>query len=163
MIFIILNLTFSILFMCLSHPLSLGLTLIIQTFLISMITGMMCYNFWFSYILFLIMIGGMLILFIYMTSIASNEKFSFSPKLSIFTVLTITLSMFYSLYYMSLDDVTNNDMTNYNTNMLNISMIKYTYTPMNVILTFMIVYLFITLVATVKIVDKKSGPLRPKN
>nr|YP_009712002.1 NADH dehydrogenase subunit 6 [Epicauta impressicornis]QGA73706.1 NADH dehydrogenase subunit 6 [Epicauta impressicornis] len=163
MMFVILNLAFSILFMFLSHPLSLGLTLIIQTSIISMMTGKMCFNFWFSYILFLIMIGGMLILFIYMTSVASNEKFSFSAKLTIFMLMMITLMTTYSFFYNNLDPMIHNDMMNYQKNLLNISMIKYTYIPMNIMLTFMIIYLFITLTAVVKIINKKFGPLRPKN
>nr|YP_010744252.1 NADH dehydrogenase subunit 6 [Epicauta obscurocephala]WET56777.1 NADH dehydrogenase subunit 6 [Epicauta obscurocephala] len=163
MLFIILNLSFSILFMFLSHPLSLGLTLIIQTSIISMMTGKMCFNFWFSYILFLIMIGGMLILFIYMTSIASNEKFSFSANLSFLMLMIISLLTTSSLLYMDLDPMINNDMINFNKNLLNISMIKYTYVPMNIVLTFMIIYLFITLIAVVKIVNTKFGPLRSKN
>nr|YP_009434109.1 NADH dehydrogenase subunit 6 [Epicauta gorhami]APB02749.1 NADH dehydrogenase subunit 6 [Epicauta gorhami] len=163
MLFIILNLSFSILFMFLSHPLSLGLTLIIQTSIISMMTGKMCFNFWFSYILFLIMIGGMLILFIYMTSVASNEKFSFSANLSFLMLMIISLLTTSSLLYMDLDPMINNDMINFNKNLLNISMIKYTYAPMNIVLTFMIIYLFITLIAVVKIVNTKFGPLRSKN
>nr|YP_010989337.1 NADH dehydrogenase subunit 6 [Epicauta sibirica]WOV67159.1 NADH dehydrogenase subunit 6 [Epicauta sibirica] len=163
MMFVILNLSFSILFMFLSHPLSLGLTLIIQTSIISLMTGKMCFNFWFSYILFLIMIGGMLILFIYMTSIASNEKFSFNPKLTILIMIMITLLTIWTFSYSNLDTMINNDMINYNKNLLNISMIKYTYIPMNIVLTFMIIYLFITLIAVVKIINTKLGPLRPKN
>nr|YP_010309740.1 NADH dehydrogenase subunit 6 [Epicauta tenella]UMR54857.1 NADH dehydrogenase subunit 6 [Epicauta tenella] len=163
MMLVIMNLTFSILFMFLSHPLSLGLTLIIQTTIISLLTGNLCFNFWFSYILFLIMIGGMLILFIYMTSIASNEKFTFNLKLFILMILgTFSLTIMFFIIP-NLDTMINNDMINFNTNTLNFSMIKYTYIPMNMILTFMIIYLFITLIAIVKIVNTKFGPLRPKN
>nr|YP_009434122.1 NADH dehydrogenase subunit 6 [Epicauta tibialis]APB02762.1 NADH dehydrogenase subunit 6 [Epicauta tibialis] len=163
MLFIFMNLTFSILFIFLSHPLSLGLTLIIQTSLISLITGKMCFNFWFSYILFLIMIGGLLILFIYMTSVASNEKFHFNLKLFVFIMTIIGLLTLTSLFHINLDPMVNNDMTSYQKNWLNISMIKYTYIPMNILLTFLILYLFITLIAVVKIINTKFGPLRPKN
>nr|YP_010563529.1 NADH dehydrogenase subunit 6 [Epicauta emmerichi]UBU96213.1 NADH dehydrogenase subunit 6 [Epicauta emmerichi] len=162
MLFIILNMSFSILFMFLTHPLSLGLTLIIQTIIISIMTGSMCYNFWFSYILFLIMIGGMLILFIYMTSVASNEKFNFNLKLSMLMIFMTVMLMTFSFFNENLDLVVNNDMINYDQNTLSISMIKYTYIPTNMVLTFMIIYLFITLIAVVKITSLESGPLRPK-
>nr|YP_009338124.1 NADH dehydrogenase subunit 6 [Lytta caraganae]ANG08419.1 NADH dehydrogenase subunit 6 [Lytta caraganae] len=158
-----LNITFSAIFISLTHPLSLGLILLIQTTIISLVSGKFCMNFWFSYILFLIMIGGMLILFIYMTSIASNEKFSFKFK-SLAPIFVIFSSLTISPMLMFLPDMNiKNDLMNFNTNYLEISMIKYTYFPMNIMLMFMIIYLFITLIAIVKIIDTKNGPLRPKN
>nr|APB02814.1 NADH dehydrogenase subunit 6 [Lytta caraganae] len=158
-----LNITFSAIFISLTHPLSLGLILLIQTTIISLVSGKFCMNFWFSYILFLIMIGGMLILFIYMTSIASNEKFSFKFK-SLVPIFVIFSSLTISPMLMFLPDMNiKNDLVNFNTNYLEISMIKYTYFPMNIMLMFMIIYLFITLIAIVKIINTKNGPLRPKN
>nr|YP_010272312.1 NADH dehydrogenase subunit 6 [Spastonyx nemognathoides]UKE80222.1 NADH dehydrogenase subunit 6 [Spastonyx nemognathoides] len=162
MTLLMMNLTFSAIFLTLSHPLSLGLVLLIQTTTISLMTGAMCINFWFSYILFLIMVGGMLILFIYMTSIASNEKFSFSPKTSSPTLIAfLCILMPTAMTFMS-DNPTSNSMTTFLPKDLAISMIKYTSMPMSILLVFMMIYLFITLIATVKIIDTKSGPLRPK-
>jgi NADH-ubiquinone oxidoreductase chain 6 len=64
-------------FIVLNHPISLGLVLIAHTLLISVVTGVVGGHFWFSYILFLVFLGGVLVLFIYITSLASNEKFTF--------------------------------------------------------------------------------------
>ena len=50
----------------------MGLTLLIQTILVSIISGLITKTFWFSYILFLVFLGGILVLFIYVTSLASN-------------------------------------------------------------------------------------------
>nr|UKE80234.1 NADH dehydrogenase subunit 6 [Zonitis tarasca borealis] len=161
MTLILMNILFSLIFLTLTHPLSLGLILLIQTTIISLISGMFSYNFWFSYILFLIMIGGMLILFIYMTSIASNEKFSFNMKtmwLMLMIPLTIVISMNITF---TTDSIIWNMMTN--NSIVEISMIKYTFMPMNMLLMFMIMYLFITMIAIVKIIDKSNGPLRQKN
>lgn len=58
--------------------------------MVAIITGLYNYNYWYSYIIFLIIVGGMLVLFIYITRIASNEKFKYSNKiisLLIFTLL----------------------------------------------------------------------------
>lgn len=65
----------AVIFVNLRHPVGLGLTLILHTLLISCVTGLVGGTFWFSYILFLVFLGGVLVLFIYMTSLASNEKF----------------------------------------------------------------------------------------
>nr|YP_010693541.1 NADH dehydrogenase subunit 6 [Chrysomela aeneicollis]WCB99510.1 NADH dehydrogenase subunit 6 [Chrysomela aeneicollis] len=155
----------SIIIMFMSHPLSLGMMLLSQTILTSLITGMMNLNFWFSYILFLIMIGGMLILFIYMTSIASNEKFKLSHKLIflmlLFTVIIlIFMSMDYYYFNMKINTI---DMLNQNNlDNFKLSMNKYMNYPHNLILFMMIMYLLITLIMVVKITNVHYGPLRQK-
>jgi len=70
----------SSIFSTIKHPLAMGLILLIQTIFICLLRGLLIKSFWFSYILFLIFIGGILVLFIYVTSLASNEIFSFSIK-----------------------------------------------------------------------------------
>nr|ANJ70309.1 NADH dehydrogenase subunit 6 [Agriotes obscurus] len=161
----ILTLSMSMTFMFLSHPLSMGFTLLIQAILIAMITGMMSHNFWFSYILFMIMIGGMLVLFIYMTSVASNEKFLYSTKLMLLMMtmmMTIILLMFidpFTNYIMS----TNMDMEMFKMNtMFSLSLSKYINLPSYWIMISMIIYLLITLIAVVKITNITYGPLRQK-
>nr|YP_009939497.1 NADH dehydrogenase subunit 6 [Chrysomela vigintipunctata]QNV48738.1 NADH dehydrogenase subunit 6 [Chrysomela vigintipunctata] len=157
--------TLSIMIMFLNHPLSLGMILLGQTILTSMITGMLNLNYWFSYILFLIMIGGMLILFIYMTSIASNEKFKFSYKLTFMLFLLMSISLVFLimdyLYFnlkMNLMDMMNQN----NFNDFKLSMNKYMNYPHNLILFMMIMYLLITLIMVVKITNIHYGPLRQK-
>ena len=83
----------SILFLRLSHPLAIGLGLLFQTILICCTTGLSNISFWFSYILFLIFLGGILVLFIYVTSLASNEIF----KPSIILIIIIIISIFIRL------------------------------------------------------------------
>nr|APX39204.1 NADH dehydrogenase subunit 6 [Crepidodera aurata] len=154
----------SLLFMMFKHPLSCGLILLLQTILTSLITGLMNYNFWYSYILFLIMIGGMLILFIYMTSIASNEKFKINYKLMMlmFIPLMILLIMLImDSYYFNYMQINNLKVfsSNYNNNF---SMKKYFNFPNHFIMLTMIIYLFITLIVVVKITYLTYGPLRQK-
>nr|ALO70701.1 NADH deshydrogenase subunit 6 [Medon apicalis] len=157
-----LSLIFSMMFFLMNHPLSMGMILLSQTIMTSLISGMLYMNFWFSYILFLIMIGGMLVLFIYMTSIASNEIFKFSMKIMIMMSMLMMLTMF-MIYYM---DIFNNTYLNLNNTMIenymNLSLNKFINYPSNFILFLMIIYLFITLIAVVKITNMNSGPLRQK-
>jgi NADH-ubiquinone oxidoreductase chain 6 len=68
----------AVIFINLRHPVGLGLTLILHTLLIRGATGLAAGNFWFSYVLFLVFLGGVLVLFIYITRLASNEKFILS-------------------------------------------------------------------------------------
>nr|ALO76849.1 NADH deshydrogenase subunit 6 [Adoretus sp. ADO01] len=167
MIMTLMTLSFisSITFIFLSHPLSMGLMLLIQTITISLTMGFFNMNFWYSYILFLIMIGGMLVLFIYMTSVASNEKFSYSIKITFMIIMLMMTMMFIIMMmdpyfsnmnniYMEIPEL----MKNYN-----MSFNKYLNYPMNIIMFMMIMYLLITLIAVVKITKIESGPLRQTN
>lgn len=71
----------STIFIRITHPLTLGLILVIQTILIASYIGLMSQTFWFSYILFLVIVGGILILFIYVISITYNKIFNLKPNL----------------------------------------------------------------------------------
>nr|YP_010411505.1 NADH dehydrogenase subunit 6 [Pissodes yunnanensis]URP30506.1 NADH dehydrogenase subunit 6 [Pissodes yunnanensis] len=162
---LICNWMLSMIFIFLNHPLSLGCVLLLQTILISLSTGFLYYNFWFSYILFMIMIGGMLIMFIYMTSIASNEKFSLPKNLIIFTSL---LGMIFLLIIISQDNFYSKFLSMNFMNMsqsiklINLTLNKYYNYPNMQIMIILMIYLFITLIAIVKITNKSPGTLRQK-
>nr|YP_010692545.1 NADH dehydrogenase subunit 6 [Argopistes capensis]WBV77027.1 NADH dehydrogenase subunit 6 [Argopistes capensis] len=154
----------SLMLIFMKHPLSCGLILLIQTILTALVTGMMNYNFWYSYILFLVMIGGMLILFIYMTSIASNEKFKFNMnllKIMMFIILlNILLIFILDNFYFNTMNQLQEMMINKNSN--NLSLMKYFNSPSYFIMIMLISYLFITLIAAVKMTKTSYGPLRQK-
>nr|ALO76726.1 NADH deshydrogenase subunit 6 [Glischrochilus hortensis] len=166
MTFLILNMIMlTMMFTFMNHPLSSGMILMAQTIIICLISSINNLNYWYSYILFLIMIGGMMVLFIYMTSIASNEKFKFSLNLTFIMLTFLILNMmfvFFDNFYMSLD-MHNYEMAHMN-NYLNFkfSLNKYTNFPNNLTFFSIIIYLFITLIASVKITKIEYGPLRQK-
>nr|YP_009504406.1 NADH dehydrogenase subunit 6 [Macrodorcas seguyi]AWX65996.1 NADH dehydrogenase subunit 6 [Macrodorcas seguyi]QDH52457.1 NADH dehydrogenase subunit 6 [Macrodorcas seguyi] len=147
-----------------NHPLSLGLLLLIQSILIALISGWMNLTFWYSYILLLIMIGGMLVLFMYMTSVASNEKFKFSPLLSA-TLLTIIITMIplqltIDQWTISSKIMISEDMK-YSFPLLSLN--KFLNFPSIMISLSLIIYLLITLIVVIKISSFKQGPLRNYN
>nr|APX39605.1 NADH dehydrogenase subunit 6 [Colaspidea globosa] len=146
----------------LNHPMSIGFTLLLSTVMISMMTGTMNSTFWFSYILFLVMIGGMLILFVYMTSIASNEKFKFSMKILMLNLLLMTTMLFLKNHKQSflLLKLKETKMFNYE-KMMNESL-KYFTPSLNIIMISSMIYLLIALVMIVKITKKSKGPIRQK-
>nr|APX39678.1 NADH dehydrogenase subunit 6 [Chaetocnema depressa] len=150
----------SLMLILMNHPLTCGLILLLQTILTSIFTGMLKLNFWYSYMLFLIMIGGMLILFIYMTSIASNEKFKFNFFMLMLMLLFIMMSMIFlyeDSFYMFNEIYTLNKKENY----IN-SFKKYMKFPNYFMMLMMMIYLFITLILVVKITKIFYGPLRQK-
>nr|UOU85185.1 NADH dehydrogenase subunit 6 [Cephalops aeneus] len=163
-----LMITMNFLFMQMNHPLAMGLILMTQTILVCLLTGLISKTFWFSYILFLIFLGGMLVLFIYVTSLASNEMFSMSIKLMMTMLILLSFIMIILFLF------NNNDIYNFMFNNeikkidMNLSFIKessislnklYNF-PTNLITLMLINYLLITLIATVKITKFFYGPLR---
>nr|UOU85250.1 NADH dehydrogenase subunit 6 [Tachydromia umbrarum] len=164
-----LTLIFSFSFLQMNHPLSMGLMLLLQTLFICLMTGLLSKTFWFSYILFLVFLGGMLVLFIYVTSLASNEMFIFSVNnllLSTFMLLTSLIILLLIDKSLLMSMINNNEMFNMN-NLDNyskensLSLNKLYNFPTNLITIMLILYLFITLVAVVKITNVFYGPLRP--
>nr|UTD45374.1 NADH dehydrogenase subunit 6 [Wallacea dactyliferae] len=147
----------SIVFMTLKHPISMIMVIIVQTILLALITGLMTFNFWLSYILFLVMISGMLIILMYMTNVASNEKFN--HKFNLFWV-SILIIMPFTLIC--------KDFTPYMTTIITymkISMImtKFFTFPLNMMLIMMLIYLLLMMVLSVNIININSGPLRHKS
>nr|YP_010166670.1 NADH dehydrogenase subunit 6 [Lioporeus pilatei]QRV62761.1 NADH dehydrogenase subunit 6 [Lioporeus pilatei] len=168
---IIMNFMMTMIFMFLNHPMSMGLILLIQTILISLIMGPYSYSMWFSYILFLIMVGGMLILFMYMTSLASNEKFKFSSTLLTMTLTIIFISLMLimftdksmiNLFFKNSNLMESNNIFSFlkNENLYSLNMMYNK--PNNLITIILINYLFLTLIAIVKITKSNIGPLRQK-
>nr|YP_011010728.1 NADH dehydrogenase subunit 6 [Menippe rumphii]WPW47618.1 NADH dehydrogenase subunit 6 [Menippe rumphii] len=153
----------ALLFTRLLHPLSMGLTLLLQTVMISLSAGMTTYSFWFSYILFLIFLGGMLVLFIYVASLASNEVFSFS-----LLTFMLYLSMFFLLTIMCfiLDPLLTSHSLNLppssiNNNTSTPIIVSWIYSMNSMYFTlFIILYLLLTLIVVVKITSIFKGPLR---
>nr|YP_010274428.1 NADH dehydrogenase subunit 6 [Pochazia confusa]UJT96872.1 NADH dehydrogenase subunit 6 [Pochazia confusa] len=81
----------SMILMTVKHPLSMGSILMIQTIMVSNKMSMDSNSSWFSYILFITIIGGMMVMFMYMSSIASNEKFKLNMKQTIMITMMIIL------------------------------------------------------------------------
>nr|APX40587.1 NADH dehydrogenase subunit 6 [Cryptocephalus rufipes] len=160
----LLILTTSILACLVNHPLTLGFVLLLQTIVIALLTGFMSLNFWPSYIIFIIMIGGLLILFIYMTSVASNEKFKFSLKLLLSIILTSLLSMvlvlFLDKFFMAQKIKTTEIFSIMEKINPQLFLNKFINFPHNLIYLMMVIYLLITLIAVVKITSKSKGTLR---
>nr|AIT96953.1 NADH dehydrogenase subunit 6 [Togoperla sp. KW-2014] len=164
------SLILALIFTQMSHPLAVGLMLLIQTFIVTLITGFMTQSFWFSYILFLVFLGGLLVLFIYVTSLASNEMFSLS-----FT----TLCMMALPFFLTMIIFTFMDPFPFTQSIMNIdiypslsashhlelafSLLKLYNNPTNMLTLMLVLYLFLTLIAVVKVTKILSGPLRLKN
>nr|URX53665.1 NADH dehydrogenase subunit 6 [Bifiditermes nr. madagascariensis] len=141
------------------HPLAMGIMLLSQTVMMCLISGLMHQMFWFQYILFMVFVGGMLVLFIYVASLASNEMFSLS------TTTILTMMMLMSTLMMIKDWTTTNgqDLTPLNSPMDNeiTTMTEKMFNlPEGNLTILMALYLLMTLIVVVKITNVSKGPLR---
>nr|YP_009987554.1 NADH dehydrogenase subunit 6 [Ishiharodelphax matsuyamensis]QBZ38027.1 NADH dehydrogenase subunit 6 [Ishiharodelphax matsuyamensis] len=79
------------------HPISLGTILMIQSLTSSLFTILMTKNSWYSMILFITFSSGLMIMFMYMSSISSNEKFKWSFKILIFILMNLFMLFLFKL------------------------------------------------------------------
>lgn len=119
----------------------------------------------------MIFLGGILVLFIYVTSLASNEIFYPSTKIFLFIIILLigliiralildkTLLITYFINFENSSICIIESFLNENSIILN----KLYNFPINLITVLLIIYLFLTLIVTVKITNVFEGPLRPKN
>lgn len=143
--------------------------LLAQTTIICLTAGLIINSFWFSYILFLIFLGAILVLFIYVASLASNEPFSFSSSLYLALLATIGLMLIILLLLdplclnasIKIESSTYIDQYYYQLTPLLLTTI-YNNTSIRLTL-FIVLYLLLTLIAVVKITDTFFGPLRLSN
>nr|YP_009741998.1 NADH dehydrogenase subunit 6 [Opisina arenosella]QID76977.1 NADH dehydrogenase subunit 6 [Opisina arenosella] len=169
--FLSLMLIFLSLFMYfLIHPLSMGLMILLQTLLTCLLSGMLIKTYWFSYILFLTFLGGLLVLFIYVSSIASNEMFLLSTMMKTnffyYPYINFLISIIFSFNLKWMNYNINSEMINFfnnfiffnNENKINLSKLYNSQTFFMMMM--LIIYLFITLVSIVKITNIFYGPLR---
>nr|WMQ76577.1 NADH dehydrogenase subunit 6 [Austrosimulium sp.] len=165
----LLSISVAITFMFMLHPLAMGFVLLLQTLLIAMLTGFLSKTFWFSYILFIVFLGGMLVLFIYVTSLASNEKFFMSMKILLMMLSGFAISCFLLLiidnflinsFFNTIDSLMFSDMGLIKENVINLN--KLYNAPTNYLTAVLIIYLFLTLIIVVKVTNIFKGPLRAR-
>nr|YP_009488389.1 NADH dehydrogenase subunit 6 [Trachypeplus jacobsoni]AWD31648.1 NADH dehydrogenase subunit 6 [Trachypeplus jacobsoni] len=148
----------SLMFMCMMTPLTLGLMLIIQTFLVSMISAVILSSFWYSYLLILIMVSGLLIMFMYMASIASNEKFKLSLKiLMVIPIVTGIMIKEETLFFNKKINM------EFMLNKQELFMTKILNSKFILPSVMMIMFLFMMMVVISFIVSTKEGPMRKSN
>nr|YP_009350595.1 NADH dehydrogenase subunit 6 [Cubitermes oblectatus]AQP27432.1 NADH dehydrogenase subunit 6 [Cubitermes oblectatus] len=148
----------SMMFTQMKHPMAMGMLLLMQTTMVCLISGTMYKSFWFSYILFMIMIGGMLVLFMYMTSLASNEMFSPSNKMLLMMMLMLPI-----LTPIMSNTINNKEMNTHETMMENEIMTTTTVMynqMMGTMTTLLVLYMLMTLIVVVNIINVSKGPLR---
>nr|YP_009346078.1 NADH dehydrogenase subunit 6 [Ogadenus brumpti]AMX74050.1 NADH dehydrogenase subunit 6 [Ogadenus brumpti]AMX74063.1 NADH dehydrogenase subunit 6 [Ogadenus brumpti] len=138
------SLIISVLFIMATHPFSMLITLVMMTMLIASFIYMCMKSLWFSFILILLILGGMLVLFVYITSLAPNKKFKIK-KWFIFFLFPIFLleQKQPSFFPISAKNI-----------------FQFNFNHNSFLLIFITIYLLMTLLAVMKMINSSLAPLR---
>nr|AVW86130.1 NADH dehydrogenase subunit 6 [Halosydna sp. YZ-2018] len=138
-----------------SSPLSMGLWVLLIALSAAFFVGVI-FNSWFAFIIFLIYIGGMLVMFAYFAALTPNQP------LGLFSMLVFSFISFISVSSLSFflkltgPNLISNNISDFSQS------ITILYIPMNSnILLLLASILFFVLVAVVKVANINKGPLRP--
>ena len=149
----ILNLVFLFMF----HPLAIILVLILQTILISILIFTITQFPWFSYTLILVFLGGILILFTYISNIASNEIFKPNLKILLpFSIVPITTLL---IHYPK-QNISSEAKISSLSQFSNLTIFKPFSMAIMPVTLLIASYILLTLLVVVKIRKINQGPLR---
>nr|YP_010990549.1 NADH dehydrogenase subunit 6 [Zanna robusticephalica]WOW98863.1 NADH dehydrogenase subunit 6 [Zanna robusticephalica] len=144
------------------HPISMGSMLIFQTTLLCSTQSLTAKSPWYMYIMFITTVGGLLIMFMYMASIASNEIFKFNIKMMLtYMMMMIIISIFMKMEIINMKEMMKKDFK-FNTQPMNEmkSTSKFfNFFKMNLTLTTMLI-MFLTLISITNISSTFEGPLK---
>jgi hypothetical protein len=131
------------------HPISLGLVLIFYSLLIG-VARIMIRAPWFFYLLVLVFLGGVIILIIYIRTLAANEKFRAPTSFRVFILIFIIIGASFTIISYNY-----RNKTSFNINIV-INLYEYSNGSLSI---FLITYLLITMICVVKLVKFEKGPL----
>nr|YP_010564881.1 NADH dehydrogenase subunit 6 [Pallenopsis pilosa]UZA61336.1 NADH dehydrogenase subunit 6 [Pallenopsis pilosa] len=160
----ILTLYMLMLFSLTKSPLMMVFLILIQTIMLGLMINLLHNLFWMSYILILIFLGGMLVIFIYIASLTSNEKMKWEMKKNTLMYKMMTMFLISMMMNYQNEIITSH---NWNINLNNImkpimSVNKMYMNNMMMNTLLLATFLMITLLIIVKISNLNSGPLRKK-
>nr|YP_010535529.1 NADH dehydrogenase subunit 6 [Ornithodoros erraticus]UYB78285.1 NADH dehydrogenase subunit 6 [Ornithodoros erraticus]UYB78298.1 NADH dehydrogenase subunit 6 [Ornithodoros erraticus] len=133
------------LFLSSLHPISMLMIMISTTIYLTLMIYMVMKHSWLSLIITLLMLGGLLVIFLYITSLTPNKKFILSKK------------MFFALMPLSLLINFNNSFYTNFSNLTTLSIFDIDKTPM---LFLMLIYLLLTLLVIMKMINSMLSPLK---
>nr|YP_010692623.1 NADH dehydrogenase subunit 6 [Centrotus cornutus]WBV77364.1 NADH dehydrogenase subunit 6 [Centrotus cornutus] len=144
----------SLMSLMMKTPMSMGTTLLMQTLFSIMLMNTINNSSWIPMITFLTMIGGLLVIFMYMSSITSNEKF----KLKLMIIMPLVLMLTPAEELMS--NYQNQEEENMEIKMTNMMSLTKMYNKTMMMTMMMILYLMLTMITVNKIIKMLEGPLR---
>ncbi|UAT98632.1 NADH dehydrogenase subunit 6 (mitochondrion) [Muscidifurax raptorellus] len=151
------------------HPLMLCLILMLFTIFVSLDMSILSPTHWYSYIVYLIIVGGLMIIFLYFISLISNMKmcidwyYFFLMPLKILMMVSFIIVIYYNKEIYMFWSTTNFKSIDLLQMLSECNFINYMYTFKNTTTIILMIYLFICLTLVVKIIITKKIMLRKVN
>nr|YP_010894804.1 NADH dehydrogenase subunit 6 [Drepanocentron fuxiensis]WJW73317.1 NADH dehydrogenase subunit 6 [Drepanocentron fuxiensis] len=155
----------NLIFFTLSHPMTINFMIMLQMIMSTIMMGLLIKTFWYSYIMFIIFVSGLLILFTYMCSINSNLTFKMKFKnfilINYVTLMITSLMIFLNINFKNLLFNLINSQYNFNLMFMNsISLFKLTnYNSLNTTLMMIFLLFFMLIISSIMLKFMKS-PMR---
>uniref|UniRef100_A0AAU6PC39 NADH dehydrogenase subunit 6 n=1 Tax=Ledropsis sp. TaxID=3133679 RepID=A0AAU6PC39_9HEMI len=140
------------------NPLSMGVLLLLYSFFVCLFVAKIMLSSWFCIIIMLVMIGGLLVIFMYISSISSNEKFKLKFKFYLFLFFLGVLGLDEFLFDFHCFDYIN--MINFMNLSDLFSMVSFYDVSCFSLTFFLVIYLIFTMVVVSNIMKHYMGPLR---
>nr|YP_011014672.1 NADH dehydrogenase subunit 6 [Melanodrymia galeronae]WQA11510.1 NADH dehydrogenase subunit 6 [Melanodrymia galeronae] len=154
-----LTISFFLLLPLMNHPLSLGLCIMFLSLSSCFLIGLLSHS-WFGFILFLIFVGGMLVMFIYVSALSPNVYFKGMNLPFVMVILVLfMLFNFIELFFLDTLSVTDVFVENFSF-MKSLNGEKVVVPAYICIMIGLGVILLLNLLAVVKICYYQHGPLR---
>nr|UFY97909.1 NADH dehydrogenase subunit 6 [Hyalopterus pruni] len=158
---LLINLTMAILLTMAKSPISSNLIILIQTITLTLMINLITKTAWISLMVFILYIGGLMIIFLYISSIAFNElNINKNYKMMIFKLISMMILIFYFKLNFNLENFNFENKFNFedNFNLLNMFML-----PNNLMIYLIILILFFMLILIIWMLKINKGPIRQKN
>nr|AXS65404.1 NADH dehydrogenase subunit 6 [Coleoptera sp. 15 KM-2017] len=148
-IFLCFFLFIMIFFFFLKHPLIMGLMLILNTMFLCLFVSLFSFSSWNSYILFLMFLGGILILFLYNISLISTEIFS-KLKIMNFILLFFVFLSFLIIFNFKESFFNDTFIFFFQKELSNLSFFFLEYNLSSIL--FLITYIFLSLICIINLI-----------
>nr|ANH54454.1 NADH dehydrogenase subunit 6 [Myzus persicae] len=154
------NLIMAIMLTMMKSPISSNLIILIQTMTLTMMINLINKTAWISFMIFILYIGGLMIIFLYISSIAFNElNINKNYKNMIFKLIIIFFTLLYFKMYFNMENMNyeNKFMFEDNFYLLNMFMM-----PNNLMIYMIMFILFFMLILIIWMLKINKGPIRQK-
>nr|YP_010710168.1 NADH dehydrogenase subunit 6 [Lipaphis pseudobrassicae]WCS41468.1 NADH dehydrogenase subunit 6 [Lipaphis pseudobrassicae] len=154
------NLIMAITLTMMKSPISSNLIILLQTMTLTMMINLINKTSWISFMIFILYIGGLMIIFLYISSIAFNElNINKNFKNILLKLILITLMLIYLKMSLNLDNMMyeNKFMFEDNYYFLNMFML-----PNNLMIYMIMFILFFMLILIIWMLKINKGPIRQK-
>nr|YP_008757725.1 NADH dehydrogenase subunit 6 [Cavariella salicicola]AGF93742.1 NADH dehydrogenase subunit 6 [Cavariella salicicola] len=158
---LITNLIMAIMLTMMKSPLSSNLIILIQTMTLTMMINLINKTAWISFMIFILYIGGLMIIFLYISSIAFNElNINKNYKNMIFKLSLIILMMMYMKMSFNMENLNYENKFIFEDNFYFLNMFMM---PNNLMIYMIMMILFFMLILIIWLLKINKGPIRQKN